>query len=136
MKRLTLAISLSLLLMVLMGACGRGGKVKVTEEEAEILFDTLNHDFGLVPKDSSVSWDFVFSNIGATPLRLRNVVPSCGCTLVNYPEDDIEPGEQASISVVYDSHNRRPGHFSKSIRVFSNAKTSFLRLYITGDVEE
>jgi len=135
MKNNVYTLCLSLLMM-LMNSCGDSGKVKVTEAAAEIQFDTLSHDFGVVPKDSSVSFAFVFHNIGATPLHLTEVVSSCGCTLVDYPRGSVEPGEQASITAVYDSHNRPSGHFQKSIRVRSNAKTSFLRLSISGNVVE
>ena len=135
-KRISYMCVLALLLVALTNSCSCDGKVKVTEAAAEIQFDTLCHDFGVVPKDSSVSYAFVFHNIGATPLHLTEVVSSCGCTLVDYPRGSVEPGEQASITAVYDSHNRPSGHFQKSIRVRSNAKTSFLRLSISGNVVE
>ena len=136
MNRKVCVFFLSLLLAVVTGSCRRDAKVAVTENEAEILFDTLSHDFGLVPKDSSVSYQFVFHNIGATPLRLTEVTSSCGCTLVDYPRGSVDPGEQASITAVYDSHDSQKGYFQKSIRVRSNAKTSFLRLSISGTVVE
>ena len=136
MKKTAFTLCLSLLLVALMASCSCDGKVKVTEDKAEIKFDTLSHDFGQVPKDSTVSYEFVFHNIGATPLRLTEVMSSCGCTLVDYPHGSVDPGERASIKAVYDSHNRPAGHFQKSIRVVSNAKTGFLRLSISGDVAE
>lgn len=117
-------------------ACGNNGKVAVTEDEAEIKFDTVAHDYGVIPKDSVAHFDYVFHNIGATPLQLKRVSPSCGCIKVEYPQGSIEPGEQGVITASYDTHNRRPGHFSKSIRVFSNAKTHFVRLIVTGNVGE
>ena len=134
MRRVIFIAFLSLLLAVVTGSCGRRGTVAVTESEAEMKFDTLSHDFGLVAMDTTVRYEFVFHNIGATPLRLTEVASSCGCTLVDYPRGSVEPGEQASITAVYDSHNRPAGHFQKSNRVRSNAKTSFLRLSISGDV--
>lgn len=136
MKGFVYTLFLPLLLAVFASSCSCDGKVKVTESEAEIMFDTLSHDFGLVAKDTTVSYAFVFHNIGATPLRLTEVVSSCGCTLVDYPHGSVEPGERASITAVYDSHDRPTGHFQKSIRVRSNAKTSFIRLSVSGDVVE
>lgn len=117
-------------------ACGNNGKVAVTEDEAEIQFDSLSHDYGFIPQDTVSVYEFVFYNIGATPLHLEYVAPSCGCVLVDYPKGSIEPGEKGSIIAKYNTHNRRPGHFNKSIRVYSNAKTSFVRLKVTGVVGE
>lgn len=126
-----------LFVAILMAACGKGnGKVAVTEDAAEIQFDTLSHDYGTILPDTMTSYDFVFHNIGATPLYVESVIPSCGCTKVLYPQGGIEPGESAAIQVIYDSHNRRPGHFKRSVKVYSNAKTGFLRLVITGDIAE
>ena len=125
------------LVAVFMGACGgNNGKVKVTEDEAEIKFDTLSHDFGTLLPDSAYSFDFQFYNIGGTPLHLEGATPSCGCVSVDYPQGSIEPGDGATITATYDTHNRRAGHFSKTIRVYSNAKTRFVRLTVTGSIEK
>ena len=123
------------LLACLFVACGNSGKVKVTEDEAEIKFDTLSHDFGALAPDSSYTFDFVFYNIGGTPLHLEGATPSCGCVSVDYPQGSIDPGDEACITATYDTHNRLPGHFSKSIRVYSNAKTRFVRLTVSGTID-
>lgn len=134
MNRNTLRYILPLLFVaVLLTACGKR-KVAVTEDGAEIKFDTLSHDFGTIPPDTKVSYDFVFYNIGSTYLHLENVRPSCSCTTVKYPRGSIEPGETAAITVTY--HGSSSGHFTRSISVYSNAKTGFLRLNVSGEVEE
>ena len=126
-----------LLAAILMAACGKGnGKVAVTEDAAEIQFDTLSHDYGTILPDTTETYDFVFHNIGATTLYLESVVASCGCTNTKWPHGGIEPGDAAAISVTYDSHGRKPGHFQKSVKVYSNAKTGFVRLSISGDIAE
>jgi len=136
-----LSLPLTIVAAVALGSCGKSGnklsmldKVEVTEDEAEIVFDTLSHDFGDVLPDTTTSFDFVFHNIGATTLHLESVIPSCGCTMIKWPKGGIEPGDAGVITAIYDSRGIRPGHFSKSIRVYSNAKTRFLRLAISGDI--
>lgn len=144
MRRQIFRLTLPLLLLAtaVLGSCNKTSsttvltKVDVTEDAAEIVFDTLCHDFGEVLPDTLTSYDFVFHNIGATTLHLTSVVPSCGCTKTKWPKGGIEPGEAGVITAVYDSHGSMPGHFSKSIRVYSNAKTSFCRLSISGDIAE
>ena len=135
MKRLFLYFTLpAILTAVLLSACDNAlRKVEVTESKAEIVFDTLSHDFGNVLPDTTVSFGFVFHNIGATPLHLESVVPGCHCTKTEWPKGGIEPGEAGVITVIYDTHGLT-GHFAKSIKVYSNAKSSFLRLSVSGDV--
>ena len=136
-----LTLPLMVVMAVGLGSCKKSrslevsiAKVDVTEDVAEIKFDTLSHDYGEILPDTTTSYDFVFHNIGATTLRLDNVVPGCGCTKTTWPHGGIEPGDAAVITAIYDSHGRKPGHFQKSIRVYSNAKTSFLRLTISGNI--
>jgi hypothetical protein len=125
-----------------LGSCNKESKkavlekVAVTEDEAEIKFDTLSHDFGNVLIDTLTSYDFVFHNIGATTLHIETVIPSCGCTDVDWPRGGIEPGDPAVITVTYNSHGRNPGHFQKTIRVYSDGKTRFQRLNISGEMVE
>ena len=129
-----------MLITAALASCNKGNKqvtlskVAVTEDEAEIKFDSLSYNFGDILTDTLTSYDFVFHNIGATTLYLESVVPGCGCTKVKWPHGGIEPGEPAVITAIYDSHGRKPGHFQKSIRVYSNAKTRFVRLSISGDI--
>ena len=135
-KKMMFMMLLPLVAIMFYACNGNNGKVRITEDEAEIQFDSLSHDYGFMPQDTVSVYEFVFYNIGGTPLHLEDVAPSCGCVLVDYPKGSIEPGEKGSITAKYNTHNRRPGHFNKSIRVYSNAKTSFVRLKVTGVVGE
>lgn len=145
MKRMIfrLALPLMLLAAIVSASCSKDGgklmvnsKVEVTEDAAEIVFDSLSHNYGDILPDTTASYDFVFHNIGATPLKLDKVVPGCGCTKTSWPHGTIDPGDAGVITAVYDSHGRGTGHFNKSIRVYSNAKTGFLRLSICGNIVE
>ena len=139
MRRQIFRLTLPLLLLAtaVLGSCNKANsRMEVTEDKAEIVFDTLSYDFGEVLPDTLTSCEFVFHNIGATPLYLESVIPGCGCTKTEWPRGGIEPGEAGVIKAIYDSHGRDPGHFNKSIRVYSNAKTGFLRLSISGNIVE
>ncbi|HBF87108.1 MAG TPA: hypothetical protein DDX39_00590 [Bacteroidales bacterium] len=98
----------------------------------EISFDKEAHDFGKIEKAGNGSCIFKFTNIGKEPLTLTNVKASCGCTTPYWPKEPIESGKSAEIKVKYDTN--RIGKFSKTISVYSNAKTSMKRLKISGEV--
>ena len=101
---------------------------------ADISFDKLVHDYGMIKKGSDGSCEFLFKNTGKEPLVLNNVRSSCGCTVPTWPKDPILPGKSDVIKVVYDT--KRIGMINKTITVTSNAKTSTVTLTIKGMVQE
>jgi len=44
---------------------------------------------------------FKYQNIGATPVRLKSVKPSCGCTSVQTHADHVAPGETGEITASF-----------------------------------
>ena len=52
------------------------------QNEAQIKFDTLQHNFGTFSENSPVQeCVFTFTNIGTAPLVINQAVASCGCTV-------------------------------------------------------
>jgi hypothetical protein len=101
---------------------------------AEIKFDTEYHDFGTVPYGGNGTHEFKFTNTGKEPLIISDAQGSCGCTVPTYPKNvPIKPGETQVIKVTYDT--KRPGNFTKTVTVNSNAKTAQKVLTIKGVVE-
>lgn len=105
-------------------------------EEAKrpaITFEETTHNYGKIKYKGDGSCEFKFENTGQEPLLLTKVRASCGCTVPKtWPKDPIKPGETEKIKVKYNT--RIKGAFSKSIRVYSNAKNSPTRLTIKGKV--
>lgn len=106
---------------------------KVDENAPEITFTSTEFDYGVVAPNSDGTRKFEFTNTGKQPLILSNVSASCGCTVVEWAKDPVKPGEKGTITVKYNT--AIVGTFQKSIRVFSNAKTSPVMLIIKGEVK-
>jgi hypothetical protein len=102
---------------------------------ADLKFKTEKHDFGTVPEGPQAKFDFEFTNEGKEPLILSNVQASCGCTTPEWPKEPILPGKSAKVTAIYNTQGR-PGQFTKSITVSSNAKTPSIVLMINGTVEK
>jgi hypothetical protein len=96
-------------------------------------FKNEDHSFGNVPEGPSVSYDFEFINISKEPIVLSNVQASCGCTTPTWPKEPIAPGKSSKITATYNTQGR-PGGFTKTITVTSNAGTKVLK--ISGTVEK
>ncbi|MDN5212170.1 DUF1573 domain-containing protein [Fulvivirgaceae bacterium BMA12] len=101
--------------------------------QARFEFSETSHNFGEVLEGSEATHEFHFKNIGNTPLIIRHVRASCGCTTPYWTKDPIPPGKSGSITATYNSKNR-PGNFNKSITITSNADEPNKVLSIKGQV--
>lgn len=102
--------------------------------QPDFLFEAESHDFGTVPEGTQATYEFKFTNTGKEPLIISNVQASCGCTTPKWSNEPIAPGKVGTITAAYNSSGR-PGPFTKSITVTSNAKSSPKVLTINGVVE-
>lgn len=89
------------------------------------------HDFGKIPQGRPANFTFEIVNTGKEPLKLDNVLASCGCTTPVWSKDAIAPGASSKIVVGYNSYTE--GYFEKSITVQYNQGQSKI-LYIKGTV--
>ena len=87
-------------------------QIAVISEGAEISFDKSTHDYGQIEKSANGECVFVFTNNGNKPLKITNAKGSCGCTVPQWPREEIAPGESGEIKVRYDT--KRIGVINKS----------------------
>ena len=109
----------------------------VAQSKADIKFEEMSYDFGTFSESSPiVTHEFTFTNVGDAPLVIHQAVASCGCTVPEYTQEPVLPGETGTIKVTYNGTGRYPGHFKKSVTVRTNGKTELLRLYVEGNMTE
>lgn len=116
MKKIKLA-AMSLL-VVLAVSCEKGKEVKkeeagaekaqveevskVNAEEAPVLsLDEEIYDLGEVQAGKTVEKTIAFKNTGKTPLIVKKAKASCGCTIPEYSDKPVAPGEEGSLVVKY-----------------------------------
>ncbi|MES2621702.1 MAG: DUF1573 domain-containing protein [Bacteroidota bacterium] len=107
--------------------------VVVNPNAANISFKEVTYNFGEIPEGPQATHEFKFVNTGKEPLILSNVRASCGCTTPSWPKEPILPGKEGAILVTYNTQGR-PGNFSKTITITSNANESNKVIDIKGDV--
>ncbi len=76
------------------------------------------YDFGKIPQNKPVYYSFEIVNKGKTPLKLDNVVATCGCTTPEWSREPIAPGASEKIKVGYNAAS--DGYFEKYITVTYN----------------
>ena len=98
-----------------------------------LTFERTDHDFGKVPEGTMATYEFKFKNTGNQPIVIANAQASCGCTTPDWTKTPVLPGKSGIIKAVYNSAGR-PGVFSKTVTVTSNASEGTKVLSLKGTV--
>lgn len=102
---------------------------------AEIRWISTTCELGVIKEEEGkVEGKFEFVNESEYPTFLTEVRPSCGCTVAQYSNSVIEPGDTAVISFVFNPAGR-PGTINKSIRVGVESERRAFNLKIDGKVK-
>ena len=112
-------------------------KLSIQKESnyAEITFDRVFHDFGMVSEGEIVKTIFKFTNTSENDLYIVDAMGSCGCTVPKYPKNvPIKPGGTGEIEVNFDT-NGRPDLQQKMVKVSANTPTGGQLLRIQAFVE-
>lgn len=76
---------------------------------------------GNVNEGEQLEIAFRFKNTGNSPLIIKDVRPSCGCTLAEKPEAPVAPGKEGVIKTTFDTKSR-VGNNHKTIVVDTNTE--------------
>jgi uncharacterized protein (DUF58 family) len=119
--------------IVLLSSCSSSpsaGEIgQYTTMEVEKRFDA-----GTVAKGEIVEATFTLKNTGEYPLIIADVKEACSCTVSEYPEEPIAPGESGTLSASVDTDRTGKGTISKPITITANTKPSTTEVTITAKV--
>lgn len=107
--------------------------VAAVQAQGVLKFNKEVHDFGKVSEGPLATYSFEVTNTGTAPVVISNAAASCGCTTPEWSKDPIMPGAKSVIKVGYNTSGR-PGAFTKTITVTSNAENATVILTIKGEV--
>jgi len=97
-------------------------------------FKEETFDFGKVVEEKGpVTHQFEFTNVTNRPVKILLVKPSCGCTTPDWSKEPVQPGKTGFIQARFDPKGR-PGYFTKSLTVTTDADTNPMVLQIKGSV--
>ena len=99
-----------------------------------VKFDTVTHDFGTILEGERVLCYFDYENAGDGTLLIQSVEASCGCTIVDWNKEPLEPGGRERLQVIFDATGRDGAQF-KLVTVRSNATEPSIRLTLKADVK-
>jgi hypothetical protein len=124
---------ISVLTISVLGCGQNNSEDKNAGEKPEMIFNESDFDYGIIEYGGNGTYEFVFKNTGKTPLIIKRVDSSCGCTTPEWSKEPIKPKGKGKIVVKYDT--KRIGSFIKSVKIYSNAKNSPVELIIRGEVK-
>lgn len=108
----------------------------MAQEKKVVEVDNQTFDFGTVKEEvGKITHVFNFKNISVTPLSLKSVKASCGCTTPEWSKEPVAPNEVANIKVTYTTTGR-PTAFYKSVTVvFTDGTADYTEVvFIKGTV--
>lgn len=109
----------------------------VSLSQPKISIDKPEIDLGVVYRGAIKKATFTIKNIGNEPLKILQVVPSCGCTALKKPKEVLAPGESDAIEVEFSSATFRGRVESKRVDIMSNDPTAeYASVKLTADVRE
>jgi len=76
-------------------------------------------DFGTATEATMIPHTFKLKNVGQGRLVISHVKTSCGCTAATPTKNTLAPGEEAEITVAFDTHFQK-GHQVRTITAFTN----------------
>jgi len=97
-------------------------------------FDVDHHNFGTIKEGVVAKHQFKFINSGSVPLVIERVIPSCGCTVPNYPTEPIAPGGEGVIDFEFNSEGR-VGNNRRKITILANIESESRVLTFEANVE-
>lgn len=107
----------------------------VLAADSVMKFKQTELDFGEVESGNTVEVTFEFENAGDSPLIIKNVSTSCGCTATKLEKMEYQPGEKGVIPTKFISTGYS-GKVIKTVTVTTNdPKTQHTILKISGEVK-
>ena len=91
-----------------------------TVNPPEFSFPKEHYDFGTIKEGKQIEYDFKFTNTGKSPLLICKAYGSCGCTVPEFPEEPIMPGQTSKIHVVFNSARKGDQKIYKTVTIIAN----------------
>lgn len=109
----------------------------VAMSQPKLSIDKQEIDLGIVYRGAVKKASFSIKNIGNEPLKILQMVPSCGCTALKRPKEILEPGESDLVEVEFSSATFRGRVESKRVDIQTNDPTAeYATVLLSADVRE
>ena len=99
---------------------------------AELKWERTVQQFQRVPDDKACEARYAFRNTGSTPITIKSLRSSCGCTTAKLDKKTYAPGEQGEVVLKFTFGDRK-GNYLKGVTVTTDEKSAepvVLKLFV------
>ena len=125
----TLLFSIALVLAACTGSAEAEIGNKTTMEVTPEVFDA-----GDVLIGEKITAKFTVKNTGKYPLVISEAKGSCSCTVADYPEEPVAPGETGVVLAHVDTEATGVGALNKTVNIVANTENSITTVVIRAAV--
>jgi hypothetical protein len=94
-----------------------------TAAHAQLQWDKPIQRFTRAPEDHAIEARYTFRNAGTTPITIKSLRSSCGCTTAKLDRKTYAPGESGEVVMKFTFGDRRELH-RKTVTVTTDEKTT------------
>lgn len=116
-------------------SCNTETNTGPTAEKTTVRWSEMIHDFGPVKQGSKNTHDFEFENTGTVPFTIDDAHGTCGCTVVDFAKEPVNPGEKGKITVTFNAGNDLNMQ-EKTVTVIANTQPVQTRLKIRAFIKK
>lgn len=109
------------------------GESAVSKNATTVEWTETTYYFGTVQEGDVVEKTFDFVNTGGQPMLISNASSTCGCTVPEWPKEEILPRQKKSIKVRFDTKGKS-GTQLKKVWVTANTDPAISTLVLQGEV--
>lgn len=103
------------------------------EAVSVLIFEKEWVDFETLPLGETKTHQFEFKNVGTDTLSIDQIIPSCGCTTIEYTQQKIAPGASGFITIEFTAKGL-PGVQIRKIKVVPTGNQEEYTLFIRAEV--
>ncbi len=96
------AVVIVILFLMFLNACALDESKAATQIDSNSKTDVVL-DLGKIKPGEVIKHEFNFKNTSGKQLKIKEVLTSCGCTVLDVKNKDLPPGESTVIEVKFDS---------------------------------
>ena len=101
-------------------------------QQFQTAFKERSHDFGTVARSAKTEHRFYFENPYTTPIHVRSVRTSCGCTTPSILTETVEPGQSGCILAVFNTATHTGSRGATITVTFDKPSFSEVQLTVRG----
>lgn len=101
---------------------------------AKFKFNRKDYLFGEVKAGALITYSFKFVNEGRSPLIIRDIYTSCGCTVTSYDHTPVAVGKEGKIKVVFNTDGKS-GIQRKIVTITANTVPRLSQVAMAGIVK-